>query len=109
MWNALLNDLILEVPAGVIAARFHRGLARAVVQMVRKLARGGAPALFDTVALSGGCFQNRILFEQCARRLRAEGFTVLAHTRVPTNDGGLALGQAAVCAARLLGGGSPCA
>jgi len=111
MWNALLGDLLLDTPTGVIAARFHRGLARAVVQMVRKLARGGdSPTPFDTVALSGGCFQNRILFEQCARRLRAEGFTVLAHARVPTNDGGLALGQAAVCAARLLGGGgSPCA
>ena len=109
MWNALLGDLILGAPVGVIAARFHRGLARAVVQMVRKLARGGGRrAPFDTVALSGGCFQNRILFEQCARRLRAAGFTVLAHARIPTSDGGLALGQAAVAAARLLGGGSPC-
>jgi hydrogenase maturation protein HypF len=104
MWSAILGDLILATPVGVIAARFHRGLARAIAQMVGKLARpsGGGSPRFDTVALSGGCFQNRILFEQCARRLRAGGFTVLAHARVPANDGGLALGQAAVCAAQLL-------
>jgi hydrogenase maturation protein HypF len=103
MWHALLGDLILGSPIGVIAARFHRGLGRAVAQMATKLARtGGGEPVFDTVALSGGCFQNRILFEQCASRLRAQGFTVLAHAQVPCNDGGLALGQAAVCAARLL-------
>ena len=109
MWSAILGDLILATPVGVIAARFHRGLARTVAQMVGKLAgRGGsAPARFDTVALSGGCFQNRVLFEQCARRLRGDGFTVLGHARVPVNDGGLALGQAAVCAAQLLDSPSP--
>jgi len=106
MWSAILGDLILHTPVGVVAARFHRGLARAVAQMVDKLA---TKAGVDTVALSGGCFQNRILLEQCTRRLRAAGYTVLAHARVPTNDGGLALGQAAVCAARLLEGGSSCA
>jgi hydrogenase maturation protein HypF len=103
MWHALLGDLVLGSPIGVIAARFHRGLGRAIAQMATKLARAGSgEPIFDTVALSGGCFQNRILFEQCARWLRAEGFTVLAHAQVPCNDGGLALGQAAVCAARLL-------
>ena len=103
MWSALFGDLVLGTSVGVIAARFHRGLARAVAQMVGKLARGsgGAPA-FDTVALSGGCFQNRVLLEQCTRRLRSAGLTVLAHAQVPTNDGGLALGQAAVAAAQLL-------
>jgi len=103
MWSAAFGDLSIGTSVGVIAARFHRGLARAVAQMAGKLARGsgGAPA-FDTVALSGGCFQNRVLFEQCARRLRTAGFTVLAHAQVPTNDGGIALGQAAIAAAQLL-------
>jgi hydrogenase maturation protein HypF len=106
MWRAILGDLILGTPAAVIAARFHKGLARAVVALTKTLMRseceGGPP--FDSVALSGGCFQNAVLFHEVVRRLQAEGFTVLSHLRVPTNDGGLALGQAAVAAARLLPG-----
>jgi hydrogenase maturation protein HypF len=104
MWNALLGDLILRTPVPVIAARFHKGLAKALVAMTTKLARRDAEdgPRFDTVALSGGCFQNRVLFEQTVRRLEATGFTVLTHAAVPANDGGLALGQAAIAAARLI-------
>ncbi|RJF86399.1 carbamoyltransferase HypF [Oleomonas cavernae] len=109
MWNALLGDLILKTPPGVIAARFHRGLAKGVAAMADKLAGGeGEVRRFDTVALSGGCFQNRVLFEEVARRLVAQGFQVLSHARVPANDGGLALGQAAVAAALSIGD-RPCA
>jgi hydrogenase maturation protein HypF len=93
--------LILDTPAPVIAARFHKGLAKIAAAMAQKLAGDGR---FDTVALSGGCFQNRILTEQLASRLTAAGFTVLTHTLVPPNDGGIALGQAAVAAARLMEG-----
>ena len=53
------------------------------------------------MALSGGCFQNRVLFEEVVRHLEAEEFHVLSHAQVPANDGGLALGQVAVAAARL--------
>lgn len=103
MWEAALGDLMRETPRGKMAARFHKGLAKTIVSMVTNLARrDDAGALFDTVALSGGCFQNRILFEQVAQALRAEKFTVLAHKTVPANDGGLALGQAAIAAAKLL-------
>jgi hydrogenase maturation protein HypF len=63
----------------------------------------------DTVALSGGCFQNAILADQVERGLAALSLTVLSHAAVPANDGGLALGQAAVAAARLIGGGGACA
>ncbi len=97
MWRALLGDLILETPVPVVAARFHRGLADALAAMAAKLA--GTEPRFDTVALSGGCFQNALLLEATAARLESAGFTVLTHARVPANDGGLALGQAAVAAA----------
>jgi hydrogenase maturation protein HypF len=105
MWNAVLGDLILKTPVPVMAARFHKGLAKAIVAMTRKLASGedeATPLLFTTVALSGGCFQNRILFEEVSRRLETEHFTVLSHAQVPANDGGLALGQAAIGAAHLI-------
>ena len=104
MWQALLGDLMLGTPVGVMAARFHRGLAKIIVRMVDKLATHAQKeeAPLQTVALSGGVFQNRILFERVQAGLEAEGFTVLTHSRVPCNDGGLALGQAAIAAARLL-------
>jgi hydrogenase maturation protein HypF len=104
MWQAILGDLILKTPTPVMAARFHKGLAKAIAAMARKLSRrdDAAHSRFDTVALSGGCFQNRILFEEVTRRLEAEAFTVLSHALVPANDGGLALGQAAIGAAQAI-------
>ena len=100
MWNALLGDLILKTPGPVIAARFHKGLAKAIAAMVAKLASAEDGIHFDTVALSGGCFQNRHLFEGVVRRLKGQRFKVLTHAAVPANDGGLALGQAAIAAAQ---------
>jgi hydrogenase maturation protein HypF len=105
MWSAVLGDLILKTPAPVMAARFHKGLAKSIVAMTKKLASGedeAGPRRFTTVALSGGCFQNRILFEEVTRRLENENFTVLSHAQVPANDGGLALGQAAIGAAHFI-------
>jgi len=58
----------------------------------------------DRVALSGGCFQNRLLLEFVVPRLQAMGFQVLLHRQIPCNDGGLALGQA-VIAHYAVGGG----
>ena len=52
------------------------------------------------MALSGGCFQNKPLLEQVKVRLEAAGVAVLIHAKVPANDGGLSLGQAAIAAAR---------
>ena len=101
MWQALLGDLILKTRVPVIAARFHKGLAIVIARMVEKLSRhesGDEP--IRTVALSGGVFQNRVLLEQVVGRLEALDFRVLSHRQVPANDGGLALGQAVVAAAR---------
>jgi hydrogenase maturation protein HypF len=104
MWHAVLGDLILKTPAAVMATRFHKGLARAIVAMVRKVAGDSEDGgrRFSGIALTGGCFQNRILFEEVARRLEQQRFTVLSHACVPANDGGLALGQAVIGAAHLM-------
>ena len=104
LWRAILGDIWLKTPAPVISARFHRWLVNSVAAMAVKLARRSSPdgACFDTIALSGGCFHNRILLTELTRRLEAENFIVLSHAQVPCNDGGLALGQAAIGAARLM-------
>jgi hydrogenase maturation protein HypF len=96
MWASLRADCAEGVNPAIIAARFHSGLARVLTDMTLTLLG------FDTVVLSGGCFQNQLLFEQTLFRLRDAGFTVLTHARVPANDGGLALGQAAIAAARMI-------
>jgi hydrogenase maturation protein HypF len=97
MWHALLADRV--VPA-VKAARFHNGLATAVVDAVARL-RGTTG--FDTVALTGGVFQNKNLLEQVVGQLSPLGLRVLTHHKVPAGDGGLALGQAAIAAASIAG------
>ena len=106
MWSALLEDLRCGTPAGAMAARFHRGLAAGIVSMVQTLsaqmAGGGQPR--PAVALTGGVFQNAILFEQVVTGLQAQDFQVLTHSQVPCNDGGLAFGQALIAAARLASG-----
>lgn len=104
MWQALLGDIILDTPVGIMSARFHRGLAKVIVKMVDKLASriSKDDEFLPQVALSGGVFQNRILFELVLNGLQAKGFSVLTHSQVPCNDGGLALGQAVIAAARWL-------
>lgn len=101
MWQALLDDLLLKTPIPVMAARFHKGLARAICAMADRTTRDerGERAVRQ-VALSGGVFQNQVLFELVAIGLEALGFHVLAHSEIPCNDGGLALGQAVVAAAQ---------
>ena len=55
----------------------------------------------ERVALTGGCFQNRLLVERAVPRLRAAGIDVLLHRAVPPGDGGVSLGQIVIAAARL--------
>ena len=103
MWEALLEDLVQQSPVARIAARFHFGLAQGIRDMIAHLREpGAAGASVNTVALSGGCFQNKLLFEEVVRLLESDGLTCLSQAKVPTNDGGLALGQAAIAAARYL-------
>ncbi|GGV88416.1 carbamoyltransferase HypF [Streptomyces massasporeus] len=93
--SALVADLRHGTPAAVLAARFHRAVARAVAEICRRARQDTGLA---TVALSGGVFANALLEEECARLLAEDGFAVLRHGEVPPNDGGLALGQLMVAA-----------
>ncbi len=95
----LLATVIAErdrgVPPGVISAGFHAGLGLGVASAAAQLA---AATGLDTVALSGGVFQNARLTEVLVSQLEAAGLTVLVHRRLPPNDGGVSVGQAAIAA-----------
>ncbi|MFF9979437.1 carbamoyltransferase HypF [Streptomyces erythrochromogenes] len=93
---AVVADVRTGTDPGLIAAGFHAGVTTLVAELCA-LARERHG--LDTVALTGGVFANTLLSSACARTLRASGFTVLRHGRVPPNDGGLSLGQLMVAAA----------
>jgi len=102
MWKTLFEDLQKGIPKGMIAAKFHMGLACVITRMIKKISSQNQKGFINKVVLSGGVFQNRILLEQVALNLRKENYTVLTHSRVPANDGGVSLGQAMVAAARCM-------
>jgi len=102
MWVALLDDLSQRMPPAQIAARFHQGLARGIRDMIARIRSSATVDRADRIALSGGCFQNKLLLEEVVRLLESDGLRCLLQRKVPNNDGGLALGQAAIAAARHL-------
>jgi hydrogenase maturation protein HypF len=94
----IVDDLRAGVSAPKIAARFHNGVAHMVDQVCRAI-RDQSDV--EEVALSGGVWQNMVLLSRTVRLLRQSDFKVYVHRQVPTNDGGLSLGQAVVAAHRL--------
>ena len=95
--RAAAEDLLVGAAPPVVAARFHRGVAAAIAEVCAALRERSG---LGTVALSGGVFQNLLLVGQVVDLLEESGFRVLTHARVPPNDGGISLGQAAVAGAR---------
>jgi hydrogenase maturation protein HypF len=100
LWQALLHDMQQAIAPNIIAARIHHGLAAAIADTAQQLAQT-LPS--DTVVLSGGVFQNRLLLDSVSQRLQQAGLRVLSPRQLPANDGGLAMGQALVAAARSMG------
>lgn len=94
MLKGILADLKKQVPAGVVSMRFHRGLSRSIVREVKTVHRG------EPVVLSGGVFQNLLLLELTVSALEESGIETLVHRSVPSNDGGISLGQLAAGATR---------
>jgi hydrogenase maturation protein HypF len=94
-----IESIVRDVSSGVarsrVAAKFHNALAAATVEVCGRIA--GETAL-RRVCLSGGTFQNMRLLGSIVAGLRARGLEVFLHARVPPNDGGIALGQAAIAA-----------
>jgi len=95
MIEAIIKDHLSGVGADRIAGSFHLSLATMIEEVCVELQRQTG---LKQVVLSGGVFQNCLLTEMVVRRLEKAGLTVLTHSLVPPNDGGLALGQAVVAA-----------
>jgi hydrogenase maturation protein HypF len=98
--EALIHDLSEGVPVSKISARFHNGVAASVLEICSRIR---SETGIDEVALSGGVWQNITLLGRTLSLLKEDGFRVYLHREVPTNDGGLSLGQAVIAAARMRG------
>lgn len=89
-WGPMIQEILLDLQrgesAGYISAKFHNTLAEVIVEVAREIAQ-------LRIVLTGGCFQNRYLLEKSIQRLSQENFKPYWHQRVPTNDGGISLGQ----------------
>jgi hydrogenase maturation protein HypF len=86
------------VPVGRLAAAFHATLTAVTLALCVDTGRESG---VDVVCLSGSVFQNRLLTTSVVEALRLEGFEVFVPEQLPTNDGGVSFGQAAVAAARM--------
>ena len=104
MIEGIAHDIQRHREPAIIARRFHAGIAVMIAGVCRRLRE--ATGLNDVV-LTGGVFLNALLTRLCLARLKAMGFRVFRHRRVPPSDGGLCLGQLAIAAASLTGD-SPC-
>jgi hydrogenase maturation protein HypF len=105
-WEPALGEALADMRAGVppaqISAALHDGLAIAIADVAVLAGQ-------STVVLTGGCFQNARLTESAVAAFRAAGLDAVWHRRVPPNDGGLALGQAAWAARMEKSGEAKCA
>jgi len=95
--RAVADDARGGVDPAVVAARFHNGLARAVADVACRIRERTG---LETVALSGGVFQNTLFLEKTLARLETRHFRTLTHLQTPPNDGGISFGQAVIATAR---------
>jgi hydrogenase maturation protein HypF len=96
--RAAAADVRQSVSTAIIAQRFHATLVEIITAICHRIRT--TTGLHDVV-LSGGVFLNALLTTSTMQRLESAGFNAYRHTKVPTNDGGLCLGQLAIAAASL--------
>jgi hydrogenase maturation protein HypF len=96
-FQQILNDIEQNVPVGKISAKFHNTIISLILDLSRQIRTETG---LNKVVLSGGTFQNRYLLSLSENLLKDQGFEVFTHEKVPSNDGGLALGQLAIAAKR---------
>ena len=96
--SGAVEDLVGGLSAGIVSAKFHNSVAHLIASTAL---RARAEYSLNRVALSGGVFQNMTLLQATTRLLARDGFEVFTHSRVPPNDGGISLGQAAIANAQI--------
>jgi hydrogenase maturation protein HypF len=89
----IINDVEKEINPGIISAKFHNTLAAALLDMAKHARES---TTLNTAVLSGGVFCNRYLLNRLIKLLKKEDFKVLFNREIPSNDGGISLGQAAI-------------
>ena len=91
-WLPTMKELLMDIEKGIepsiISAKFHNTLSEIILKYAKKVN-------LEKVILSGGCFQNLYLIERTINLLQKNNFKVYWHQRIPTNDGGISLGQIA--------------
>ena len=98
MFYQILEDMKAETSVDEISAKFHNTIVAINLKIVKALLKESG---ITKVVLSGGSFQNKYLLSHTENLLKKAGFEVFAHEKVPTNDGGIALGQLAIGAKHL--------
>jgi len=95
LWKSIIKDIRAHISAPVLSAHFHNSIAQMVITICQRIR---SETGCNTTALSGGVWQNQYLLQRTVQKLEENGFTVLQHSQIPTNDGGISLGQAMILA-----------
>ena len=96
--RGVVHDLVEKTSPSIISGKFHRTVARFIVETCEAIRSGEG---LNRVVLSGGVFQNFSLLSFVTKGMERSGFEVYTHHLVPTNDGGISLGQAVICHTKL--------
>jgi len=89
----IVADLEKKIPIGIISAKFHNTIITVIIETAEKIRKESG---INKICLSGGTFQNRYLLENVEKELNKLHFEVYSNEQVPSNDGGIALGQMVV-------------
>jgi hydrogenase maturation protein HypF len=93
LFQSIIEDVCANQPIGLMGAKFHKTVAHISIDISK---RAREATSLNEVALSGSLWQNQLLLDLVVDGLQQNGFTVYFHRHVPTNDGGLSLGQAVI-------------
>ena len=96
-FEEIISDLERKVPVNQISGKFHNTIVNVIIDAAKEIREKSG---INKVVLSGGSFQNGIILKKVENRLTESGFGYYSQSQLPSNDGGIALGQLAVAAKR---------